>query len=55
MKHKLYMLFKWFFQDYINEEINEHVRNRTNELHESYQFAMRMNKLLVQRKNTPTG
>jgi hypothetical protein len=55
MKRKLYKLFKWFFQDYIDEEISKHVRDRTNELHESYQFAKRMDRLISQRKNTPTG
>lgn len=55
MKHMLYRLFKRFFKDYIDLEIQEHVQRRTDELHESYQYAMRMNKLLVQRKNTPTG
>jgi len=55
MKHMLYKLFKLFFQDYIEREISWHVQRRTDELHDSYQYAKRIDKLLVQRKNTPTG
>ncbi len=55
MKRFLFKLFKVFFKEQLDREIAEHVQRRTDELHESYLFAKRMDRLISQRKNTPPG